>query len=122
MKHDPVIPQSGQAVTISADIKDNKNENIRAILNWRVSALDPDEFLQIEMRDDGKNGDEESGDGTYTAQVSAQEDGTVIEFYIKSYDGKSERNWPKSTGEDGQHQANALFQFDDESYEGNQPI
>ena len=122
VKHDPAIPRSGQAVTISADIKDNKNESIRAILNWRVSALDPDEFLQIEMRDDGKNGDEESGDGTYTAQVSAQEDGTVIEFYIKSYDGKSERNWPKSTGEDGQHQANALFQFDDESYEGNQPI
>ena len=122
VKHDPAIPRSGETVTISADIKDNKDETIRAILNWRVSALDPDDFLQVEMKDDGRNGDKESGDGTFTAQVPAQNDGTVVEFYIKSYDGKSERDWPKSTGQDGQQQANALFQFDDESYEGNQPI
>ena len=122
VKHSPPIPRSEDTVTISANIKDNESENIRAILNWRISALDPDEFLQVEMNDDGKNGDEESGDDTFTAQVPAQDDGTIIEFYIKSYDGKSERNWPESSGEEGQQQANALFQFDDESYDGNQPI
>jgi len=122
VKHAPVIPRSEDTVTISADIKDNENENIKAILNWRVSALEPDEFIQAEMRDDGKNGDEKSGDGTFTAQVPAQDDGAVVEFYIRANDYKSEREWPQASGEEGQQQANALFQFDDERYDGNQPI
>ena len=122
VKHAPAIPRSGDTVTISADIKDNGNENITTILNWRVSALDPDEFIQARMRDDGKNGDEESGDGTFTAQVPAQDDGTIVEFYIRANDDQSERGWPEASGEEGQQQANALFQFDDERYDGNQPI
>jgi hypothetical protein len=72
------------------------------------------------MQDQGTNGDLKSGDGIFSAIVPAQDNETVIEFYIKSTAGDSVRRWP-NIGESGEG-PNALFQFDDENFSGSQPV
>ncbi len=122
VKHFPAIPRSDETVTVSAKLKDNDGDELSGTLYWRVSATEPGPFAATVMGDNGDNGDVEEGDGTFSAQVPGQPDGSVIEFYVEASDGSAVRTWPGPSNDDGEQEANALFQFDDEVYTGDQPI
>ncbi|MED5585660.1 MAG: Ig-like domain-containing protein [Verrucomicrobiota bacterium] len=122
VKHVPAIPGSGQDVTVSAQLLDNDGNQIAGMLHWRVSERNPGDFNVLPMRDDGSQGDLAAGDGTFAAVVPGQPADTVIEFYVEATNGEYSRTWPAASDDTGRQQANALFQFDDETYEGNQPI
>ena len=122
VKHLPAIPRGGQSVTVSADFIDTGGNEISGVLHWRVSTRNPGQFNVLPMRDEGGDGDLDAGDGTFAAQIPGQVDGTVIEFYVEATEGDHSRTWPAASDNSGGQQANALFQFDDEFYDGNQPI
>ena len=120
VRHSPPVPRSGQEVVVSTKLRGVEDFNLEANLYWRVSTLDPGDFIESTMQDQGINGDLKSGDGIFSALVPAQDNETVIEFYIKSTAGDSVRRWPNiGKSEEG---PNALFQFDDESFSGSQPV
>ncbi|MCP4848560.1 MAG: tandem-95 repeat protein [Verrucomicrobiaceae bacterium] len=122
VKHAPAIPRGGQGVTVSAEFIDAEGDQISGTLYWRVSTRNPGQFNALPMRDEGRDGDLNAGDGTFAAQIPGQEDGTVIEFYVEASDGDHSRTWPAPSDNAGRQQANALFQFDDEFYSGDQAI
>ncbi len=122
VEHAPAIPRSDQAVTVNADFKDTEGDELSGVLHWRISTGNPGSFNVTSMSDDGRNGDGDAGDGTFAAQIPGQADGTVIEFYVEASDGENSRTWPAPSDNTGRQRANALFQFDDELYTGNQPI
>ena len=128
--HFPLVPRSTDAVLITARIVDETPGGLNVSLRHRVSSASPPAFSTLAMRDDGLGGDASANDGLYTAQMSAQANGAIIEFYIEATDAQlNTRNWPGpavgspdgGVGPTGQV-ANALFQVDDEVYSGSAPL
>jgi hypothetical protein len=114
VRHDPPIPTSSDDVTIRAELKDEFNYGLSALLFYRVSTLNPGSFISLSM--DNNEGD------TWSAVLPAHPDGTVMEFYLAADDGMTIRTWPGPTDAGGSQGANALYQVDDEVYAGSQPI
>ncbi|MCB1095264.1 MAG: lamin tail domain-containing protein [Verrucomicrobiae bacterium] len=101
-KHRPVIPTPSDSVTISATIKDELDTGIRAELYWRVSGAGSASFKTETMAADGK---------LYSARIPPQQDGAIVEFFIRTTDeGKHSRTWPAVT--DMGQAANALYQVE----------
>jgi hypothetical protein len=127
--HWPIIPGSGDAVTVSARILDEFSTGITAVLHYRRDGQAG--FGTLTMYNDGQHDDGNSGDGVYAAVIPAQPDGTIIEFYIDAADaGANIRTWPAPSVVDGtaQQVTNALYQVIDSSgvdkgwTPGSQPI
>ncbi|HKQ38469.1 MAG TPA: lamin tail domain-containing protein, partial [Verrucomicrobiae bacterium] len=120
--HSPLVPTSGDAVTINARFID-EGSNITAAVWWRTLA---NPFTSLDMFDDGEHNDGSAGDGLYGAVLPPQGDRTVVEFYVKTTDGSgNSRTWPAAAlDEFGQaiQSANALYQVDDTVYTGPDPI
>jgi VCBS repeat-containing protein len=106
--HSPAVPKSTDTVTISAKLKDIATSPLAAALHYRQSTSNPGSFIQIPMTNDGT--------GTFSATLPPHPDNTIIEFYVRATDGSNFRNWPAPT--DLGQTANALFQFNDEIFDG----
>jgi hypothetical protein len=128
--HFPAVPRSTDAVLITARIVDEAAGGLTVNLRWRVSSASPPAFGTLTMRDDGLLGDASANDGLYSAQIPAQANGSVIEFYVEATDAQfNQRTWPGpavgspdgGAGPTGQV-ANALFQVDNEVYTGSAPL
>ncbi len=128
--HLPVVPRSTDSVVVTARIVDESPSGISVTLFHRVDAATPPAFSSMTMRDDGLSGDTAANDGLYSAVLPAQPNGSVVEFYIQATDqsGKS-RTWPApaiASADDGSgptgQVANALYQVDDSTYTGTQPL
>jgi len=118
--HSPAVPRSTNSVTISARLVDESTNGLTALLFWRLGT---GAFTQVTMFDDGLHNDGLSRDGVFAASISAQTNLAVVEFYIQASDsGARTRTWPAPTDDLGAQGANALFQFDNEVYSGNQPF
>jgi len=111
--HFPAVPTSTEAIAIIAELRDETGETIGGSLHYRISAQNPGPFQTTPMLDDGYNRDSEADDGIYGAMLPPQPNGTVIEFYLESSDGRKTRTWPPPAS-NGQN-ANALLQVDDEA-------
>ncbi len=116
--HAPVVPKSTNEVVITSKIIGGGD--FRAItLFYRLDGLTPSVFTQEPMHDDGLNGDAAAGDGVFSAIVPPQTNNAVIEFYISAFHPAGFlRTWPTAE----EQSANALYQVDDSSYEGSQPL
>ncbi|MFT4547909.1 MAG: VCBS repeat-containing protein, partial [Verrucomicrobiales bacterium] len=114
VKHRPAVPRPGEPVTVTAELKNESDAGLSATVYYRLSARNPDAFLGVPMRADGG--------GKFSATLPAQADGAVVEFYLASSDGTNTRTWPPSTDGAGTQGANLLYQVDDESYAGKQPV
>ncbi|MCA9262771.1 MAG: lamin tail domain-containing protein, partial [Planctomycetales bacterium] len=90
--HDPAVPHANEPVTVTATLLDEQAQGLTATLYWRVDGSA--NFNTITMTDDGQGGDVRTGNGTYTAQIPAQSDRTVVEFFVRASDGSSSRDWP----------------------------
>ncbi len=121
VKHVPAIPHSTNLVTVQAKVLSQTGSNIIASLHHRVDGAAA--FGATPMFDDGQHGDGDAGDGIYAAELPAQPDQTVVEFYVQASDaGGKSRTWPGPTDDLGTQGANALYQVDNSVYSGSQPI
>ena len=112
--HSPAVPTSEDPVQITARIEDDGLTSVTASIFYRVSTLDPGPFTEIEMLDDGMNGDELAGDGIFSATLSGQAHNSVVEFYIATEDeGGLARAYPSPSDDAGGQDANLLYQVDD---------
>ena len=106
-KHRPVIPTPSDPITVSATIKDELDTGIQAELFWRVSGMRPGAFKTEKMVADGTH---------FSAQIPPQQDGAIVEFFIRTTDeGQHSRTWPAATNM-GQA-ANALLQIETQPQE-----
>ncbi len=137
--HYPVIPRSGDPVTVTARIINELMRGITVTLHYRVDVSayskdsypqhDPDDYNSLIMFDDGAHGDGEADDGVYGVELPSQPDGTIVEFYLEASDaGANSRTWPAPSFVDGvSEQVTNLLYLVDDSFEpywtlGNQPI
>ncbi|MEX2187233.1 MAG: lamin tail domain-containing protein [Pirellulales bacterium] len=112
--HVPLIPHSNEAITVTADIRDELATGLTVNLRWRVDrANNSDPFQTATMFDDGAHGDGAAGDGLYGATIPSQANNAVVEFYVSATDaGARTRTWPAATDGTGTQGANALLQVD----------
>ncbi len=126
VSHFPYVPRSTDPVTITARVVDEQTNGLSALLFYRnASSASPPPFTTAQMFDDGAHGDGVAGDGIYGAVIGALADQTVVEFYVVASDSFGlTRNWPLSLDENGAtvQGANALYQVDNSTYTGDQPI
>ena len=108
--HRPIIPGSADPVTVSARIADESPTGVTAVVYYR---RDGDTgFYFATMLDSG--GD--AADGIYEAEIPAQPDGTIVEFYVTATDSAANwRTWPAASLVDGKpvQATNALYQVND---------
>ncbi len=123
LNHSPAVPRSNQAVTITAKFSDAEDSPLDATLFYRIAGSTPGSFSSTRMHDDGENGDAIAGDGEFTVVLPPRRDETVVEFYamVEDVDG-NRRTWPAPSDGAGSQNANALYQVDDDVYDGSQPI
>jgi hypothetical protein len=121
VRHLPAIPRSTNTVTISARVLAAPGISPNVTVHYRVDGAPA--FGSALMFDDGLNGDGVAGDGVFGARIPAQPDKTVVEFYVEASDPQGRnRTWPTATDDAGTQEANALYQVDNLSYPGSQPI
>ena len=118
----PVIPTSSEAVVVTARLVDELGTAAAATLYRRADSTSPPPFSTVAMRDDGLGGDAVAGDGIWSAVIPPHSDGTVVEFYVSVTDGTNTRTWPGPTDALGTQAANALYQVDNSTYDGTQPL
>lgn len=123
VSHFPAVPRSNQAVTITAELRDEATTGVSASLFYRLSTASPGPFTQAAMFDDGLHGDGLAGDGTYGAIVPPQAADAVVEFFVRSQDaGGRSRTYPMAGDNGTQVLPRLLYQVDDETYTGDQPF
>jgi hypothetical protein len=124
--HTPIIPTENETVAVAARIIDELRTGVKVTLHYRVDFSeyqnadvypqhDPASYNNITMFDDGAHGDGAADDEIYGAQIPAQHDGTIIEFYIEAGDAVGySRTWPAPSLVDGtpEQVTNALYQVD----------
>lgn len=83
VNHQPVVPQAGEAVVVTARVND-PNGIQSVILRYR---LDPSTtYSQATMNDAGSGGDAVAGDGIYSATIPGQTTGALVAFYVQATD------------------------------------
>ncbi len=123
VEHFPAVPTSSDTVTITAEFEDETPANISASVFYRVADGSPGNFIEVQMLDDGLNGDGAANDGVYGATLPARSNSTIIEYYVQASDGSNERSWPKPSNDAGtEHRANAHYQVDNEVPDPNVPM
>ncbi len=122
--HSPIIPGPADEVTVTARILDEGTTNLLVTLWYRLDTstytdqgtyprFDANDFERITMFDDGSHGDREAGDGVFGAEILAQSDGEIVEFFVEATDSAgNRRTWPAPSRVDGESQqvTNALYQ------------
>ena len=111
--HVPIIPTSGDSVSVSARVIDER-PGVQVTLYYRESQLLSRPFETVPMFDDGQHGDGAVGDQVYGATIPPFTQDAVIEFYVHSVDTTGlVRTSPAPTDETGRQDANYLYQVDD---------
>ena len=101
--HSPAIPQSGDTVTVTAQVSDEQ-PNAIATLYWRIAGADAFDSTAMTA----------TVDGEVSATIPAQADRSVVEFYVQASDTQGlSRTWPAPTNQ-GQQVVNALYQVLDD--------
>lgn len=127
VKHFPFVPKSSDAVTITAQIRDETTTVNVQLFHRTATNIATNAFTSTAMFDDGAHGDGAAGDGVFGVVLPAQPDRTIVEFYVRAADmGSNVRTWPaparQSDGTTFAQTCNALYQVDDQIYSGRQPV
>ena len=128
LTHAPAIPRPTEPVTVTAEIQTVPGESISSVsLFYRtVSSSKPGSFIEIPMADDGSMNDGLAADGRWGVVLPELPHRTVVEFYVQASSAAGRtRTYPPPArdrfGVEGQY-VNALYQVDNSSYQGNQPV
>ena len=110
--HEPIIPTSSQAVTVSANVVDYSTGPVDVEVFYRID--DSKTFDSMAMVNDG------DGD-SFIAILPAQDHGTIVEFHVEATDqANNSRTWPAPARPGSGQLTNALYQVDD-SFDVNEP-
>ncbi len=128
VRHLPLVPTSGQMVTVRATVRDDRGAVPLVTLAFRRDGETA--WTVAPMFDDGAHDDGVAGDGVFAAQISPQPDGTIVEFHVSASDGARSRTWPApamNRSADAQpyvaeQSQNCLYQIDDRPHAGDQPL
>jgi hypothetical protein len=91
--HHPILPQSGDAVTVTARVADPDE----VAIVWLRYRVDPGGSLtRVVMRDDGTNGDARANDGIYTGRIPAQSNGRRVPSTCRPWTGTVRPSPPSS--------------------------
>lgn len=125
--HAPAIPSPNDPVTVRARILSQTGQGLDVRVYYRnASTAAPEPFTFVGMADDGLHDDGVQGDQIFAAQLPAQTNRTVVEFYVQATDSTGlTRTWPAPTRDDNNQPvqaANALYQVEDASTRGTQPV
>lgn len=82
-RHFPVIPGSGDPVTVTTRVIDDSAVSGVSLFFRRDSETD---FSQVSMSPQGSGS---PGDDVYEGQISAQPNGTIVQFYIQAGDDEA---------------------------------
>ncbi len=82
VRHTPVIPRADDPVTVTATIRDELPENVRATLHYRRTT--DDTFVVVPMM----IGDAE---GRFGASIPPHDDQTILAFFVEATDGSHVR-------------------------------
>jgi hypothetical protein len=127
LEHAPSIPRSNEPVTITVRVGGPSNSPPAVVLFYRIASIaKPAEFSQVSMLDDGTQNDGLAGDGRFGVILAELPHRTVVEFYVQATsDTGPARTYPPPSrdrfGIEAQY-ANALYQVDNSSYSGPQPV
>ena len=84
VEHEPAVPTSTQPVRITCRIS-----SLGALANtrvdWRVDGGGANG--SVDLQDDGIGADAQAGDGEFSAEIPAQDDGDIVRFRIVAEDG-----------------------------------
>lgn len=83
----PVVPNGGEAVTVTATIRDSDGISGARIRYKRDISSS---FSQAVMNDDGTDGDAVAGDHVWTGIIPGQTANSVIEFYVEATDNAAQ--------------------------------
>jgi hypothetical protein len=110
LTHAPVLPATGQTVTVSARLND-PNGIASATLRYR---LDPDtNVVAVTMNDSGTAPDSTPGDGLYSAAIPGQPLDTIAAFHVLAVDGAGATNRFPQSAPVGAPTLEALVRFGD---------
>lgn len=92
--HSPALPRGGEAVLITARASDPDSVS-GLVVRHRT---DPGTALtQVNLRDDGLEGDLLANDGIYTARIAGQSSGSLLAYTIAGTDGSGGTSvWPRN--------------------------
>jgi hypothetical protein len=90
VEHSPVLPQAGQATTITARVHD-PDAISNVTLYYRIDSGTSNS--SIAMNDSGQDGDKAAHDGIYTAVIPGKPAGTMIAFCILAWDNAVPPAW-----------------------------
>ncbi|MHB1305798.1 MAG: lamin tail domain-containing protein [Limisphaerales bacterium] len=122
VSHFPIVPRSTEAVRVTARVVDESRFGLVVTAHHRIDGA-PD-FLATPMVDDGLHGDGAADDGVFGAELPAQTNATIVEFYVEARDpGALSRTFPAPADMDGipSQEANLLYQVDDLAADGPMP-
>jgi hypothetical protein len=128
VRHFPLVPTSAQAVTVTATVIDDRAPTITVTLNYRRDGAA--NWTTAPMFDDGTHGDGNAADRIFGAQIPAEADGTIVEFFVSASDGARMRTWPAPALNNAtpgapyvaEQSQNCLYQVDNTIYTGTMPL
>lgn len=128
VRHFPLVPTSTQPVTVNASVIDDRAAAVTVTVSYRKESAST--WVTAAMFDDGAHNDGLAGDRIFGAQLPAEADATIVEFYVSATDGSRARTWPApalnqaTEGERlvAEQSQNCLYQVDDTTYAGAMPL
>ncbi|MBN2592148.1 MAG: lamin tail domain-containing protein, partial [Sedimentisphaerales bacterium] len=81
VKHEPVLPASGEPIIVTARVTDNDGV---ALVNLLYRSEGSGVVRSISMLDNGSGDDSVGGDGIYTGTIPGASNGTMRAFYIEA--------------------------------------
>jgi len=91
VKHEPVLPASGEPIVVTARVTDNDGVELVTLL-YRSEGSGV--LRSVAMLDNGSGDDLVGGDGIYTGTIPGASNGTMRAFYIEATDGSASTRFP----------------------------
>ena len=128
VRHFPLVPTSSEVVTVTATVIDDRAAAVTVTVHYRKEGSAT--WTTAPMFDDGTHNDGIAGDRNYGAQLPAESDDAIVEFYVSASDGTRVRTWPApalnnaSPGDPfvPEQSQNCLYQVENDAYSGAMPL
>ena len=128
VRHFPLVPTSSEVVTVTATVIDDRAAAVTVTVHYRKEGSAT--WTTAPMFDDGTHNDGIAGDRIYGAQLPAESDDAIVEFYVSASDGTRVRTWPApalnnaSPGDPfvPEQSQNCLYQVENDAYAGAMPL
>jgi hypothetical protein len=91
VKHEPVLPASGEPIVVSARVTDNDGV---AFVTLVYRSEGSSTLRSVQMLDNGSGDDLLGGDDIYTGTIPGASNGTMRAFYIEATDGSASTRFP----------------------------